>query len=366
MSITLREFTGPSLNLPPMPPAAPPQAPQMSAELLSRIHTIVQNASTDSIERSQKYIDAVMRDTLKTMEERLSTIEAPKPQVMAIDVSGVVSTLSAPLNPKQAEIVGDIILNAKLGQNIMLVGPAGCGKTTLAQKAAEAMGLPFYCNSFTAGASESWILGRHTPTGFFPSAFCIAFDSKGLGGVYLADEFDAADSNLAMLFNAAIENGFFINPMTGERLERHPNFVFIAACNTYGKGANHIYTARNRLDAATLRRFARLEVTYDLDLEKQLCPDRNLLDMLWSARMKLTELGSDEILSSGCIKRAALQLGAGWSLAKVIASLTAGWSPELIKQVGLDKAEPKKRVSKSASKAIEPSAVLAAEEPMAF
>ena len=44
--------------------------------------------------------------------------------------------------------------------NIMLVGPAGTGKTTLASHAAKAMNRNFACMSMSAGITETHLFGR--------------------------------------------------------------------------------------------------------------------------------------------------------------------------------------------------------------
>jgi cobaltochelatase CobS len=50
----------------------------------------------------------------------------------------------------------------------------------------------------------------------------------------------------------------------------HPNFRCIAAANTWGKGATMDYVGRNALDAATMDRFAMLEMRYDASLERRM------------------------------------------------------------------------------------------------
>jgi cobaltochelatase CobS len=50
-------------------------------------------------------------------------------------------------------------------------------------------------------------------------------------------------------------------------VNRHPDFVAIAAGNTFGRGASREYVGRQQLDAATLDRFTVFEVDYDEKLE---------------------------------------------------------------------------------------------------
>ena len=104
---------------------------------------------------------------------------------------------------------------ASLRQNVLLVGPAGCGKTQLAEQVADALGLPFSFLSGSAGMSESQLQGWLLPVteggafSYVPSSFVTAYET---GGVFLLDEIDAADENLLLVINAALANGAFAIP----------------------------------------------------------------------------------------------------------------------------------------------------------
>lgn len=147
--------------------------------------------------------------------------------------------------------------------NVALVGPAGSGKSTLCENAATALGLESSPMSFNALTSKADILGFNNATGFQESLFYKRFKH---GGVFIADEFDAANAGIATILNAAIANRrcSFAN---AETVEAHKDFVFIAAMNTYGTGADLQYVGRNRLDAATLDRFAFINLGYDESIE---------------------------------------------------------------------------------------------------
>lgn len=145
-------------------------------------------------------------------------------------------------------------------KNIMLVGPAGCGKTFLAEKLAEALNLNFADQSCSAGLSESAFTGWLLPVGkagqfsYVSSPFINIYEN---GGVFLFDEMDAADANLLTFLNKALANTSFHLPQRhGKTLvKRHKDFVAVGACNTFGHGADAMYVGRNQLDAATLDRF---------------------------------------------------------------------------------------------------------------
>lgn len=150
-----------------------------------------------------------------------------------------------------------------------LYGPAGGGKTTIAAQVAEILGLNFGMVPMTAGATPSWLTGAYTLDGYKSRPFVDIYRD---GGVFLFDEMDAADPNMLLVVNSAIANGFFFNPTTGERIEKHEDFVPIAAMNTLGLGANRQYTGRERLDAATLDRYrmGRVYIGIDEALEERL------------------------------------------------------------------------------------------------
>ena len=147
------------------------------------------------------------------------------------------------------------------GVNVMLVGPAGSGKTTAAQNVAQALGLPFY---FTGAVDSPYKLmgfidaqGRTVRT-----AFREAYEH---GGVFLFDEMDASLPGAVLAFNAALANGHADFP--DGIVKRHSDFRAVAACNTFGRGADRQYVGRLQLDAASLDRFAVMTWDYDPALE---------------------------------------------------------------------------------------------------
>lgn len=158
-----------------------------------------------------------------------------------------------------------VVLQALVaGASPFLVGPAGSGKTTLAQQIAEVLKLKFYVASRVT--SEFKLIGfvdAHGAT--VRTSFREAYEH---GGVFLFDEVDASDSDAMTSFNAGLSNGFVDFP--DGLVMRHKDFHAIAAGNTYGRGADRQYVGRNQLDAATLDRFQIFEVDYDEQLEDEL------------------------------------------------------------------------------------------------
>lgn len=142
---------------------------------------------------------------------------------------------------------------------VYLTGPAGSGKNVICKQVAEALGLDFY---FTNAVTQEYKLTGFTDANgrFHESQFFKAFTK---GGVFMLDEMDASIPEVLIILNAAIANRYFDFPAPIGKIEAHENFRVIAAGNTLGHGADSNYVGRNTLDAASLDRFAMIEIDYD-------------------------------------------------------------------------------------------------------
>lgn len=289
---------------------------------------IIQALQKDCAEITRKALQqgvdlslAMVQDVKKELYE----ISRNSNKVMAVQFNeGEVKKLSSEAVP----YLGRLVINAKIKVNSLLVGPAGCGKTYSAKQLAEALGLEFGHLNLTAGASETWLFGRQTPNGFIEGTFSRLYKN---GGVFLADEIDAADSNLMLSVNTAIAGDTMYNPISGETIKRHKDFVFIGAANTFGKGGDSVYTGRSRLDAATLDRFVMIKVDYNTDIEEKLCSNVELRNVLWKMREKLLDLGAKEFISTRGMQIAQLQMDGGVAVSDILDSITLSW-PEDMKE----------------------------------
>ena len=204
-------------------------------------------------------------------EEKLFTPDEERELDLQIDEQP--ETLEHPAFGEVCELI-------EARENVMLVGPAGTGKTYLAEQSANHFGLRFRATSCSAGMSESVLVGRSLPKGdhgqfeFCGTDFLDCFEN---GGVFLLDEMDSADPNVLLVINSALANGRVSVPARTEKpfALRHPDFVLIAACNTFGRGADRQYVGRSQLDESTLDRFriGTIEVDYSETLETKLFTD---------------------------------------------------------------------------------------------
>ena len=196
------------------------------------------------------------------------------------------------------------------GQPVMLVGPAGTGKSHAAEQAAQVLGLEFFAMSVGAQTSKSDLIGyMDAMKNYVSTPFRKAYEQ---GGLFLLDEIDAGNSNVLIQLNAALANGYMSFP--DEMVRRHENFRFVASANTFGLGANRQYVGRNQLDAATLDRFVTLQWDIDTNVEESLAIGRYGTPWLGVVRMVREYVESRElrvVVSPRATQRGAKLLAAG-------------------------------------------------------
>lgn len=318
------------------PGATPAIMAGLSGDAVEFFRKEMQSATTQAVDRAFGYADAVSRDLMARVKEELAGYAKPKAQILAVEVEGQKRKLSKAAPP----YLGRMIVNAKMGLSTILIGPAGSGKTVAAGLLAESLGLQFGQLCLSGGTSETWLFGRQTPNGFIEGVFSQMYRE---GGVFLLDELDAADANMLLAINTALANGVMYNPISGKGFNRHANFVCVATANTACLGGDVIYTGRNRLDGASLTRFIKIEVDYDRELERTLCPDDELREKMQNAREKLKELRSPYIISTRCIEYAFIQKSQGITQDEILNSLTVGWPDELKTQCGIEPVKKKRK-----------------------
>lgn len=240
--------------------------------------------------------------------DKVMEIAKPKLEEHIINTFGVLPQIHQIQTPKQTvEIQGvvheefDTVLQlVNCDIPVFLTGAAGTGKNVICKQVAEAMGLEFY---FTNAVTQEYKL-----TGFIDAngayhetQFYKAFTE---GGVFMLDEMDASIPEVLIILNAAIANRYFDFP-TG-RVEAHENFRLIAAGNTFGTGADIEYTGRFQLDAASLDRFAVVEIDYSPAIEDAVANgNKEVLEFVRAFRKACRDCGIKHLATYRAISRMA-------------------------------------------------------------
>lgn len=198
------------------------------------------------------------------------------------------------------------------GENLQMVGPAGSGKTTLAMQLAKALGLEF---GMTGAVEQAFALmgyknaaGEYQETEFFRRYTA--------GGVFLFDEFDGSLPNAVLPFNGALANNMHDFPHGN--YSRHADFLAIAACNTWGRGADRQYVGRYQQDGAALDRWIVVPVDYDEALETKISGNPEWSDTVQALRAAMFDLGIQHIISPRASIKGAKLLAAGMDQTKVL------------------------------------------------
>lgn len=183
-------------------------------------------------------------------------------------------------------------------RNIWMVGPAGCGKSTMARMTAKELNLPYLCISCGIGTSATEFLGYKYPTR--ESTKFAEYYAKP--SIILIDEMTALDPTVGQVLNAALANDE-IETTTG-LVSRNPECIIIATSNTFGSGASRQYVANNQLDASTIDRFIGgiIEVDYSVDYESQY--DVDVVNYVWKLRecikaCNIRRIASTRMIQSG-------------------------------------------------------------------
>tara|TARA_R110000772_G_scaffold25194_1_gene65817 strand:- start:1761 stop:2873 length:1113 start_codon:yes stop_codon:yes gene_type:complete len=234
-----------------IPPQVMPPAPRVNAPANDATAKALA-ALMDSLQSSTPLDEARIIELIKQHGTPVTTLET----------HNVLAKTSVKIEGAHKELAR-VVSRLNAGYNVYCYGPAGSGKTTLAAQAAASLELDFY----HTGA----LLMKYELTGYMDAGGSYVsttfYNCYKDGGLFLFDEIDGSNPQAVVSFNQAIENGEFTFPCGV--VKAHKDFKVIAAANTNGTGATNQYK-RNALDGATLDRFSRIELHYDLDLEVRL------------------------------------------------------------------------------------------------
>jgi MoxR-like ATPase len=313
----------------------------LTTELLKQtaIDSKLEQYRKSATDKAASLIDSLQSTVTETINDALDRRDARV--IKLVDRSG--DDLELGDKEHYHQQFEEIARHCDLRRNIFLFGATGAGKTHTAEQLSRVVlrddkgkmtaidpdtgKSRFGFISCTEGMSEAQLTGRFVPAAvnsaktkarfeqltksdgmsdsaaaailiaesnatfeFMTTLFIECFEK---GGLFLLDEFDSVDPNVALIINSAISNGELALPNRMDKpiAKKHADFILIVAGNTDGTGGDRQYTGRNTLDASTLRRFrwGMVKFEYDEKLERKLCPETELFELLTGLRKSIDE-----------------------------------------------------------------------------
>lgn len=272
----------------PTPQPVPQPIPQQAGGLGSQLEEIMLKVL------AEQSVDKVIDMAKPLLEKHIKETFGVLPQVHEVQTPAGKVEFKGTVHEKFDTVLN--LVNADIP--VFLTGAAGTGKNVLCKQIAEAMNLEFYFSN--AVTQEYKLTGFIDANGtYHETQFYKAFTE---GGLFMLDEMDASIPEVLIILNAAIANRYFDFP-TG-RVQAHENFRLIAAGNTFGTGADIEYTGRFQLDAASLDRFALVEIDYSPAIEEAIANgDTELVEFIRGFRKACIEAGIKHLATYRSIER---------------------------------------------------------------
>ena len=262
-------------------PSVVSPAPSISAEVqrlardavLDTVATVTESFQRNTRDRMAE-LDLTMRTWTRDTEDRVaSRIQAlldqakydlqamiPQRHELVVRTPDAITILR---DTRPHQQLGRLVEWLNLREHTWLAGPAGSGKSTGAEQAAQVLKLPMYTLNCGMATNDWSLLGFISPTGqYIPGHLRQPFEH---GGVFILDEIDNTNPSVLTTINGALSARSYTFPDT--IVPRHPDFVVVGCANTWGTGPDRQYVGRNQLDAATLDRFRKITWGYDEEAE---------------------------------------------------------------------------------------------------
>jgi cobaltochelatase CobS len=326
----------------PTQPTLPTSAPTASPSVPTGDK--VANAVRDVIQDALRSV-GVDENAVKQLIESALVDERSHVRELLRDVRPLVTNVVLPTGETRPvtglthEIFPKVLRAVACGEHVWMTGSAGVGKSKIARQVAESLGVAFSAEPFNSQSSKADIKGYkaisdnlYQSTGFR--------DRYEHGGVFLMDEIDASNPNILTVLNDALSNDSMSFP--DGMVQRHPQFVAIAAANTWGNGATAEYVGRAPIDGATIDRFTMMHVKIDERLETELVRGTGLdmehgstwLNIVRTARRNVDTHGLKVIVSPRASIGGAKLLAGGFTWQDAIdMRLLKGVKPDIMHKV---------------------------------
>jgi hypothetical protein len=292
-------------------------------------------ATVAYVDREVGEIAVVAHGALMEMRQQIADVASSASRIITVNIP----TLPEPVTIEGAHRdLPKLVARLHAGMYVMLIGPAGTGKSYMAHDAAKALGVPCYDLSVTVQTQEWKVAGAHSAVTFIRGTIREAYEH---GGVLLIDEFDNGSPNFLAGLNLLLSSDTYTFA-DGETVQRHPQFYVVGTANTIGEGGTAQYRARQALDAATLDRFTFMFVDIDPAIEEMLAAQyledvtvrADLLRLVRVSRQNVTENNLRVVITPRATLDGAKMLALGEPMDNVIRDrIIRGCSPDIAEKI---------------------------------
>ena len=294
-----------------------------------------QYATVAYVDQEVGEIAVVAHGALEEMRQQIADVAASTSRIITVNIP----TLPEPVTIEGAHRdLPKLVARLHAGMYVMLIGPAGTGKSYMAHDAAKALGVPCYDLSVTVQTQEWKVAGAHSAVTFIRGTIREAYEN---GGVLLIDEFDNGSPNFLAGLNLLLSSDTYTFA-DGETVQRHPQFYVVGTANTIGEGGTAQYRARQALDAATLDRFTFMFVDIDPAIEEAMAAQylddltvrADLLRLVRVSRQNGTDNNLRVVITPRATLDGAKMLALGEPMENVIRDrIIRGCSPDIAEKI---------------------------------
>jgi hypothetical protein len=277
-----------------------------------------------------------LQGTISAQMERLRDEFVPRPTVVEVHRSktGRAKRFKALHHRQLPDLIRMAAARTHAGFPIpiYLFGPPAGGKSTLAKHTAQALEIPYYPVALGSTTTETKVIGyTNLANGQFVAG--ALYEPFKNGGLAFLDEIDVADPGVLVGTNALISEDSYRFPH-GEVVQRHRDFYLLAGGNTAGTGPMGGFM-RNKLDAAFIDRWIKVEVAYDPDLEASVSGNERWTDYVQRVRHHVETTSFKNVyITPRATSHGAALLAAGVPVEKVIeVTILNGLSEELKRSI---------------------------------
>ena len=280
-------------------------------------------------------IAVVAHEALEEVRQQIADVAASAPKIITVNIP----TLPEPVTIEGAHRdLPKLVARLHAGMYVMLIGPAGTGKSYMAHDAAKALGVPCYDLSVTVQTQEWKVAGAHSAVTFIRGTIREAYEN---GGVLLIDEFDNGSPNFLAGLNLLLSSDTYTFA-DGVTVNRHPQFYVVGTANTIGEGGTAQYRARQALDAATLDRFTFMFVDIDPAIEEAMAAQylddvtvrADLLKLVRVSRVNGADNNLRVVITPRATLDGAKMLALGEPMENVIRDrIVRGCSPDIAEKI---------------------------------